>query len=152
MGLTLTLVPLTGPTPLSMLTLVAPLVAQRRVALIPGPALATCMTAVICVKIGNFYGVSNAAQPSAEQVISGLSSDRWLYYLNERLEEDRLILTELRHEKPAKRWVTMVGSLGLDQSKLTKKDAKFLVIASAQHDFSKVQKIAAAMLHKSLGV
>jgi hypothetical protein len=119
---------------------------------IPGPALATCMTAVICVKIGNFYGVSRAAQSSADQVISGLSSDRWIYYLNERLGEDRLILTELRHENPARHWVTMISALGLDHSKLTNKDAMAVVFASIQQDFSKVQKIAAVMLHKSLGV
>lgn len=119
---------------------------------IPGPALATCMTAVLCVKIGNPYGVSNAAQPPAEQIIAGLSSDRWLYYFNERLEGDRLILSELRHDKPAKRWVQLIMSLGVDQSRLTNKDAKAIFVASIRQDYSKVQTIASAMLQKSIGV
>ncbi len=56
---------------------------------IPGPALASCMTAVLCVRLGNFYGRAFAAQPYAIAMIESLSVDRWMYYLNECLEQDR---------------------------------------------------------------
>jgi hypothetical protein len=119
---------------------------------IPGPALAPCMTAVLCVKIGNFYGVSLAAQSYADQVIEGLSPDRWLYYFNERLEQDRVVLSELRHEKPAKRWVQMIGKSRLEAARITSKDAKQLFISSSTADSAKVQKIAAVLLSKSVGL
>src|SRR5260370_5865404 len=69
---------------------------------IPGPALAVCMTAVLSVKLGNMYGASHAAQPYADQILRGLSQDRWLYYFNERLEQDCVILSELKYDRPAK--------------------------------------------------
>ena len=119
---------------------------------IPGPALAKCMTAVLCVKIGNFYGVSHNAQSSAEQIIDGLSPDRWLYYFNERLDQDRLILSELRYDKPAKRWANIISSLEFDPLKLTNKDTKALIVASSRSEYKKMQEIASSMLSKSLGV
>lgn len=119
---------------------------------IPGPALATCMTAVLCVKIGNPYGVSNAAQPAAEHVIAGLSADRWLYYFNERLDGDRLILSELQHDRPARRWAQMIQTLNVDESKLTNRDTKALITSSIRQDVAKIQKIAGSMLHKSIGM
>jgi hypothetical protein len=119
---------------------------------IPGPALASCMTAVLCVKIGNFYGASNAAQSYADQVIAGLSPDRWLYYLNERLEQDRVVLTELRHEKPAKRWIQLIEGSRLEPARITSKDAKQLFASSAKGDSAQVQRIAGQLLSKSVGL
>ncbi len=119
---------------------------------IPGPALAPCMTAVLCVKIGNFYGVSNAAQSYADQVIAGLSPDRWLYYLNERLEQDRVVLSELRHEKPAKRWVQLIAGSRLEAARIASKDARQLFVSSSKGDSAQVQKIASQLLSKSVGL
>jgi hypothetical protein len=119
---------------------------------IPGPALAPCMTAVLCVKIGNFYGPSIAAQPYADQVIAGLSADRWLYYLNERLEQDRVVLSELQHEKPAKRWVHLIAVSRIEPARITSKDARQLFVNSLKGDSGRVQKIAGELLIKSVGL
>ena len=119
---------------------------------IPGPALATCMTAVLCVKIGNFYGTAHAAQPYADQVVAGLSPDRWVYYLNERLDQDRVVLSELQHDRPAKRWITLLSGLQVETPKITDKDARSFFTVSKSGDSSKVRRIAGELLSKSVGV
>ena len=88
---------------------------------IPGPALAACITAVLCVKLGNFYGLFRSAQPWADQIIERLSLDRWIYYVNERLTSDRLILSKLTEAKPLANWMELFGSIGIDPSCLTRK-------------------------------
>jgi hypothetical protein len=117
---------------------------------IPGPALAMSMTAVLCVKLGNFYGVSWAAQSYADAIIAGLSQERWIYYFNECLEQDRLILSELQHEKPLSNWISLVRSLAVDQVRITAKNARALVRAINGHEQSKIRAIAHAMFSESV--
>ncbi|MGA8732175.1 MAG: hypothetical protein WB608_25685, partial [Terracidiphilus sp.] len=52
---------------------------------IPSPAVPICITAALCVHLGNQYGISWAAQDSAREVLDSISSDRWAYYLDDRL-------------------------------------------------------------------
>lgn len=118
---------------------------------IPSPALATCMTAVLCVKLGNFYGVSNAAQSSADKVIAGLSKERWYYYLNEKLMQDRIILSKFGDASPLAVWINLVGTLGLEEAQLSEKVSKDLLRASIENKPSQVQAIAKRMLKTSLG-
>jgi len=59
---------------------------------IPGPALADCITAILCVRLGNYYGRSTNAQRYALTLIDGISKDRWKHYFNGRLIDDRRIL------------------------------------------------------------
>jgi hypothetical protein len=117
---------------------------------IPGPALVTCITAVLCVKLGNFYGVSWAAQAPADQVIEGLSAERWVYYLNERLEEDRLILSKLTYEGPLTRWIDLIQSQRVDPWKIKSREARAMVVAANARDKAKVQLLAERMLKKSI--
>lgn len=89
---------------------------------IPGPALASCITAALCVKLGNQYGISWNAQPPADQVLGTLSQERWIYYLDERLENDELILKKLSDGgKPLQNWISQVSSLGIDPNQLKSK-------------------------------
>jgi len=118
---------------------------------IPSPALTTCMTAVLCVKLGNFYGVSRAAQHAANQVLAGLSKERWYYYLNEKLGQDRVILPKLQENSPLVRWITLVGNLGLDADEVSDKNSKALLRATVNGEESKVQSIAVRMLKEALG-
>lgn len=118
---------------------------------IPSPALAKCMTAVLCVKLGNFYGVSHLAQSSADRVIVGLSKERWYYYLNEKLPQDRIILSKFGEASPLGIWMGLIGQLGLDASQLSEKASKDLLSASIAGNSEKVQAIARAMLKTSLG-
>jgi hypothetical protein len=117
---------------------------------IPGPALAACMTAVLCIKLGNFYGTSWAAQGAADQLVDKLSKDRWLYYLNERLESDRLILSKLQDDKPLARWIALIRPLELDLSKIPARDTRALIQATNNGDTDRVRTIATRMFQLSV--
>jgi hypothetical protein len=117
---------------------------------IPGPALAISITAVLCVKLGNFYGTSWAAQPYADQIIAGLSKDRWVYYFNERFEQDRLILAELQNDKPFSNWMSLVGSFQLDPAGISTKNSRALISATNSGNKAKVRTILSIMFSASV--
>ena len=119
---------------------------------IPGPALAACMTAILCVKLGNYYGRSWGAQGPADQLISGLSKDRWFYYLNERFEEDRVILPKLQDEKPLDNWIELLSQLAIDPALITGKNTRPLIAATNAGDKRKVQSIANHIFRTSIAV
>lgn len=110
---------------------------------IPGPALANCITAALCVKLGNDYGISWNAQEAANQVLKTLSAERWIYYLDERLENDELILKKLtKKEQPLRNWITQISSLGIDPNHLKSKLARQIIIGTNAKDESKVSQTA----------
>jgi hypothetical protein len=112
---------------------------------IPGPALAACMTAVLCVKLGNFYGTSWGAQAPADQVLQGLSKDRWLFYMNERLPQDRTILSKLQYDKPLSNWIDIVGGLDINPKTMDRADMRSLIQATESGNKAKIQSIATKM-------
>ena len=118
---------------------------------IPGPALAPCITAVLCVKLGNFYGKSWSAQAPADQMVERLSRDRWLYYVNERLENDRIILAKLTEAKPLANWIELLHQIELDPSKVIGKEVHALVKATNEGDGSKVGSLAHRLFRASVG-
>ena len=109
---------------------------------IPGPAFALCMTATLCVKLGNYYGISFRAQAAADEVLAGVSEERWAYYLNERLEHDRVILPKLADEKPRTRWIELISALPIDSAKIDNKLIRDLIRATKNKDAQKVGQIA----------
>lgn len=117
---------------------------------IPGPALAACLTAILCVKLGNPYGTSWAAQPAADQMISSLSKDRWLYYFNERFAQDRLILSKLVDQTPLSNWMGLVRGLQLAPDKITSRDTRVLIAATNSGDSGKVKSTAEKMFRASV--
>ena len=116
---------------------------------IPGPALATCMTAVLCVKLGNSYGVSWQAQSIADKMLSEISPERWQYYLEGRLEFDRLILPKLINEGPVSRWIEIVGNITLDVQTITSRPVRDLMLASKNKRADRVKAIASTILNKA---
>lgn len=117
---------------------------------IPGPAFAACMTATLCVKLGNFYGVSNAAQYAANEVLSRVSPDRWRFYLDERLLNDRKVLYKLSDSKPRENWIALVAPIRLDPNILSNKEVRALLSATNGRDSGKISAIANRLLHTSL--
>jgi hypothetical protein len=104
----------------------------------------------LCVKLGNSYGTAWAAQEPADQIIDRLSVDRWTYYVNERLESDRIILAKLNQTKPLSQWLKLMQNIGLDQAKITSKDARALIKATNENDTTKVATIAQRMFKASV--
>jgi hypothetical protein len=117
---------------------------------IPGPALAACITAVLCVKLGNFYGISRAAQEPADKIVNGLSKDRWLYYLNGRIEGDRIILLKLQEDKPLANWIRLIQPLQIDPKEISNKSTRILIAASNASDKAKIESTAAIMFKGSV--
>lgn len=119
---------------------------------IPGPALAACMTATLCVKLGNRWGASNAAQSSANEVLNSISAERWLHYLDGRLEEDSRILSKLDETKPQARWISLISSIDIDEESIKSKQVKSLISATKAGRTSKIDEVASRMYQKSLGI
>jgi hypothetical protein len=119
---------------------------------IPSPALAACITAVLCVKLGNAYGTSFNAQHFADQVLAGISKDRWLYYLNGRLEQDRTILAKLTVDRPLDNWMSLVGELEIEPEGVTSKDVSALIAATNAGNKARVRTIAQRMYLSALAV
>lgn len=118
---------------------------------IPSPALAMCMTAALCVRIGNPYGVSNAAQPYAEKVLLGLSKDRWIYYLNGRLSQDWIILGKLVNEATRTRWIDIIKNADIDASGISDPSVKALITATRKGNASKIRDISQRMYAQAIG-
>lgn len=80
---------------------------------IPWPAFPISMSAILAVKLGNAYGVSNAAQHYADSLLTRLTANQWEYYLNQCLSSDQMILSKLAwYTKPRHRWAELAGQYG----------------------------------------
>ncbi|HEU4390193.1 MAG TPA: hypothetical protein VFV34_20495 [Blastocatellia bacterium] len=94
---------------------------------IPIPALAQCVTAVLCVRLGNQYGVSWAAQASAGRILSALTEQRWTYYLEESLPGDEIVLGKLMNETIALRWIELVNEHKLAELEVKNRSVRALL-------------------------
>lgn len=119
---------------------------------IPGPALAQCMTAALCVKLGNQWGRSSAAQAAADQVLDGISEERWIHYLDGRLEEDRRILSKLDETKPQKNWIDIFKNLEIEAADVKSRNVRRLLKATLDDQSAKVTEIARIMYRGALGI
>ncbi len=104
---------------------------------IPRPAFPICMSATLCVFLGNSYGVANAAQQHAGSIFTALRKEQWEYYLNECLRYDKTILDKLENQKPADRWTVLCTEFSLSSLKIAQSDILDLLKASS---FSTVQQ------------
>jgi len=113
---------------------------------IPGPAVAICITSVLCVKLGNFYGICFAAQDAADTFIRAISKDRWLYYLGERFEHDIIILSKLIQSNPVSNWITLMKSLKVEASEVKTPEVRRLLSATLKSDGEGIFASAQTML------
>lgn len=88
----------------------APLVANlsKLGSSIPAPAFIDCVQAYLCVYLGNSYGVSNAAVPTARAELLKIPEDRWRYYFDKVFSSDEIILAKLFNEKPRERFKILI--------------------------------------------
>jgi hypothetical protein len=78
---------------------------------IPAPAFHRTMTAVMLVKIGNRYGISNLAQGSADRMLQDVSPDRWRHFFEQCLPVDDVLLGELCDERIARQFCNVINEL-----------------------------------------
>ncbi|MBN1665148.1 MAG: hypothetical protein JW943_16250 [Deltaproteobacteria bacterium] len=118
---------------------------------IPTPALPSCMSALLCVVLGNYYGTAWGAVPDAFRLLDSLSSERWTYYLNRVLPGDLRILNKLLDEKPRSNWFSVSKKYGFQDLDISNSDIKFLVKATIEQEESKIQKIIQKLRRFHLG-
>lgn len=75
---------------------------------VPMPAFPTCMSAILSVRLGNYWGYAWDAQQYADAILSNVQPIRWQYYFDECLPNDNRILHKLTQQKPKARWVELI--------------------------------------------
>jgi hypothetical protein len=110
---------------------------------IPMPAFSICMRAIMCVRLGNYFGVSWAAQDAAAKLLRSLPQDRWEYFVAECLPGDTRLLYKLREEKPRARWIALAKEFKLADLEVKKNRVRKFLKASEKGDASEITSFAA---------
>jgi hypothetical protein len=120
---------------------------------IPAPAVGPCMTALLCVRLGNSYGTCWAAVPIADKLLTKQGADRWVYYLEKILPGETRILEKLLDAKPQAHWFKLAPEVFNEDMGIKEKTVRDLVDASLAKDekrlSSTVQKLIAAYYGKA---
>ncbi|MGX4584518.1 hypothetical protein [Paenibacillus chitinolyticus] len=109
---------------------------------IPSPAFGTCMTAILMCKLGNSYGISEAAQPSLDRMLSRVSDVRWKYYLDEVFLNESNVLIKLLRDRPYKKWLELISEYKLVELSLDNQNIRRLIELSVSGKRQLVEKIA----------
>ncbi|QJX49044.1 hypothetical protein HMJ29_19895 [Hymenobacter taeanensis] len=123
---------------------------------IPTPALPVCITAALSVKIGNNFGTSWAAQESANEVLSNITSEQWEYYFNESFPYDERILYKLNSDSTSisNRWFEFIqGSDKISDisSNIEEKTVRELLDDSVKGNRKRVSYLSSQLLKKAGG-
>lgn len=118
---------------------------------IPTPALPACMTALLCVALGNKYGVAWAAQADANDLLKRVSSDRWQYYFNNVFPSDIRVLGKLLEDKPLTNWIGLLPGFGVLDLDVKVKGVEQLLAATKSMDRTKVEKSARKLVDDYYG-
>jgi hypothetical protein len=117
---------------------------------IPWPAFPVCMSAILAVYLGNAYGVANDAQFENLTLLKRVSDNQWRYYFSECLPRDDLILQKLAwHERPIRRWITLVGEFGLAEIGSKSRRVVNLLKAAQDGDDGKIKELASKLKSES---
>ena len=82
---------------------------------IPRPAFGVCLTAALCVRLGNPWGCCEDSLGPAEELLRGLQPEQWQYYLRQCLKGDKVVLDKVaQDELPRRQWLGLVGEFGLE--------------------------------------
>lgn len=96
---------------------------------IPKLALKECVTAILYVKLGNQYGTSWRAEEVADRMLSNLTEEDWITYLeNYMIEEDHLLDGIEQSRKMRNKWKEVIKSYNLKKLNIIAPKAKSLII------------------------
>jgi len=118
---------------------------------IPAPAIGACMTALLCVRLGNSYGTCWAAVPTAERMLKKQAADRWAYYIDKILPGETRILEKLVDTKPAANWLKLAPDVLSEDMVIKDRRAKDFLEASLSKDPKKLGVTAMALLSAYYG-
>lgn len=117
---------------------------------IPTPAFPICITAILCVKLGNNYGVSNAAQGIVNEMLKNISRDRWVYFFKECLQYNDRLLYKLMDSTTLERWLGLFPESLIDVAllEIQEKDLINLLKFTKENDRHKIMRLANQMYRK----
>ena len=118
---------------------------------IPTPALPACISALLCIVLGNRYGVSWSAADEARGILSVITTDRWNYYLNNVLPSDVRILEKLSLDRPASNWCTLTKQYDFFGLDVKNKNVEFLLSASEKADAVRVKRFSSILIQEYYG-
>lgn len=94
----------------------------------PKPALKTCITAVLYVKLGNSYNTSWNAEKIADRLLNRLTTDKWILYFDRYLKEETDLLDSIngpnRTSRMYSQWKLVVKTYKLNSLGITDPIAK----------------------------
>tara|TARA_B100001059_G_scaffold114778_1_gene115065 strand:- start:6662 stop:7981 length:1320 start_codon:yes stop_codon:yes gene_type:complete len=118
---------------------------------IPTPALPSCFSALLCITLGNSYGVSWSAESEAKSILKNLSTDRWTYYLNNVLPSDTRILDKLVSSKPLVQWVKLIDEYDLSSLEIKNTLVSRLIKASSDKKEARILSARKKLLEEYYG-
>jgi hypothetical protein len=118
---------------------------------IPKPAVGECIRAYLCVFMGNQYGYSFDAAPTAAAELKRVTHGSWQYYLDKILKDDDVILEKLVHDKPILRFGELLKALDLQDMDSYDRAIRSLIEAAMAKKVERVRASASALLTKLKG-
>lgn len=118
---------------------------------IPTPAFPACLSALLCVVLGNSYGVARSAQGEATEILGHVTKERWAYYLNNVLPSDARIFSKLFADKPQDNFISLVAKYSLGTIEFKNKAVEYLISAAAIGDRAKVLRNAQLLYQEYYG-
>ena len=120
---------------------------------IPAPAFIDCMQAYLCVYLGNAYGVSHSAFPTAQSELLKIPEDRWRYYFSKVIQNDQIVLAKLSSEKPRSHFKTLLRDhlSYLAESEALSSDVLKLVQATIKGNDARITTISQKLYMKIRG-
>lgn len=108
---------------------------------IPAAAFYDCASAIMCIYLGNPYGVSWSAVSLADEMFDSFSVDRWRQYFSQCFSSDVRVINKLAFERPRQRFITLVEKYKLFSLNTDGKVQRLLKAAS-EKDAQKVGSLA----------
>jgi hypothetical protein len=117
---------------------------------IPTPAFPISITAILCVKLGNSYGVSTAAQGIINEMLKNITLDRWIYFFKECLQYNDRLLFKLINYRPLDRWLDLFPDNVIDSAllEIQDKDMINLLKFTKENSRNKLMRLASQMYKK----
>ena len=118
---------------------------------IPAPALPACITALLSVVLGNYYGVAWSAEPEASKLLGRLSLERWAFYVNNALASDTRILSKLLEERPRANWIRLASQYDFASIEVKDRSLDLLIKATVMADDAKITRQSQKLLQEYYG-
>nr|WP_320037797.1 hypothetical protein [uncultured Bacteroides sp.] len=115
---------------------------------IPSPALINCIQAYLLVYLGNAYGISIAAASIAHEELTKITTDRWIYYFEKVIQNDDIILLNIRFKNQIDRFGDFLIETGNNNLTNLSKDIQILYNAIIRKQYSTVNKLSILLYNK----